>query len=48
VATDIVARFGGLVDRVGFYTPYLVADETLGEMVSALGQRSAATDRGRA
>jgi probable F420-dependent oxidoreductase len=48
VATDIVARFGGLVDRVGFYTPYLVADETLGEMVSALGQRSAAADRGRA
>ena len=36
VAADIVARFGGLVDRVGFYTPYLVADETLGELVDAL------------
>ena len=36
VADDIVARFGGLADRVGFYTPYLVADETLGELVDAL------------
>jgi probable F420-dependent oxidoreductase len=36
VATEIVARFGGQVDRVGFYTPYLVADETLGELVDAL------------
>ena len=36
VAADIVARFGGLTDRVGFYTPYLVADETLGELVDAL------------
>jgi hypothetical protein len=43
VADDIVARFGGQVDRVGFYTPYLVADETLGEMVAALGHRSAET-----
>jgi probable F420-dependent oxidoreductase len=43
VADDIVARFGGRVDRVGFYTPYLVADETLGEMVAALGHRSAET-----
>jgi probable F420-dependent oxidoreductase len=36
VAAGIGARFGGLVDRVGFYTPYLVADETLGELVDAL------------
>ena len=36
VAADIVARFGGLVDRVGFYTPYLVADETLGALVDEL------------
>ena len=36
VAADIVARFGGLADRVGFYTPYLVADDTLGELVDAL------------
>ena len=36
VADDIVARFGGLADRVGFYTPYLVADDTLGELVDAL------------
>ncbi len=42
VATDITGRFGGLVDRVGFYTPYLVADETLGELVSELGRRGTA------
>jgi len=29
-------RFGGLVDRVGFYTPYPVSDETLGELVDQL------------
>ena len=40
VAAEIVARFGGLVDRVGFYTPYLVAEDTLGELVSALGHAS--------
>ncbi len=38
VAADIVARFDGGVDRVAFYTPYPVADETLGAMVSALGR----------
>jgi probable F420-dependent oxidoreductase len=38
VATDITQRFGDLVDRVGFYTPYLVADETLAELVAALGR----------
>ena len=36
VAADIVDRFGGLVDRVGFYTPYLVAEDTLGELVAEL------------
>ena len=36
VAAEIVDRFGGLVDRVGFYTPYLVADDTLGELVDEL------------
>jgi hypothetical protein len=36
VAADIMTRFGGLADRVGFYTPYLVADDTLGELVDAL------------
>ena len=38
MADEIVHRFGGLVDRVGFYTPYLVADETLGELVDELGR----------
>ncbi len=38
VAADIRARFDGGVDRVGFYTPYPVTDETLGAMVSALGR----------
>ncbi len=41
VAADIVARFAGQVDRVGFYTPYLMADETLGQMVDALGHHAA-------
>jgi len=37
VAADVTVRFADLVDRVGFYTPYLVADETLAELVAALG-----------
>jgi probable F420-dependent oxidoreductase len=36
VAGEIVDRFGGLVDRVGFYTPYLVADDTVAELVDEL------------
>ncbi|MGD0881774.1 MAG: TIGR03617 family F420-dependent LLM class oxidoreductase [Acidimicrobiales bacterium] len=36
VAAGVATRFGGLVDRVGFYTPYLVADDTLGELVDEL------------
>ena len=46
VAADIVARFDGEVDRVGFYTPYLMADETLGAMVEALGRQTAEDDGG--
>jgi hypothetical protein len=46
VAADVVARFDGQVDRVGFYTPYLMADETLGEMVEALGHQAADADGG--
>jgi alkanesulfonate monooxygenase SsuD/methylene tetrahydromethanopterin reductase-like flavin-dependent oxidoreductase (luciferase family) len=41
VAADIVSRFAGQVDRVGFYTPYLIADETLGAMMAALRQQTA-------
>ncbi len=37
VAGVIASRFGGLVARVGFYTPYAVAEDTLGELVAALG-----------
>ena len=36
VAERIVDRFGSLVDRVAFYTPYVVAEETLAELVTAL------------
>jgi probable F420-dependent oxidoreductase len=43
VASDIVDRFGGLVERVGFYTPYEVADETLGELVAELGHLTSRT-----
>ncbi len=42
VADEIVHRFAGLVDRVGFYTPYLVADETLGELVDELARADVA------
>jgi probable F420-dependent oxidoreductase len=44
VATEIVDRVGGLVDRVGFYTPYLVADETLATLVDALAHADPRTD----
>ena len=43
VAAEIGARFGGLVDRVGFYTPSLVSEGTLGELVSALRATEADT-----
>lgn len=36
VALDIADRFGGKVDRVGFYTPYVISEETLGETVAEL------------
>ncbi len=36
VALDIADRFGGKVDRVGFYTPYVISEETLGEIVAEL------------
>jgi probable F420-dependent oxidoreductase len=36
VASDIAHRFGGLVDRVGFYTPYLISEETLAELADAM------------
>ena len=36
VAAEVAGRFGGRADRVGFYTPYLVAEETLGELVDEL------------
>jgi len=36
VGGQLGERFGGLVDRVGFYTPYGVSGETLGELVDVL------------
>ena len=39
VARDIANRFGGQVDRVAFYTPYPVTEETLGEVVTELALR---------
>ncbi len=41
---QIADRFGGLADRVAFYTPYSVSDQTLGELVDVL----AGTGRGGA
>ena len=36
VASDIARRFGDHVDRVGFYTPYRISEETLGELADAM------------
>lgn len=36
VAASIAQRFGGQVDSVGFYTPYVVETDLLGELVDAL------------
>jgi probable F420-dependent oxidoreductase len=41
VAADIAGRFGRDVDRVGFYTPYLISDETLGELVDEMASAGA-------
>ena len=40
VAIDIEERFAGRVDRVAFYTPYLISEDTLGEMVAALASEA--------
>ncbi|HUD17297.1 MAG TPA: LLM class F420-dependent oxidoreductase, partial [Acidimicrobiales bacterium] len=37
VAAQTIGRFGARVDRVGFYTPYPIADETLAQLVAELG-----------
>jgi hypothetical protein len=36
VASDIADRFGGCVDRVGFYTPHLIGEETLGALAAEM------------
>ena len=41
VAADVSARFGGLVDRIGFYTPGLMAEDTLRELVGVWRARAA-------
>ena len=41
VASDIAHRFGGLVDRVGFYTPYLISEETLAELAGEMASVAA-------
>ena len=45
VAADIATRFGDRADRVGFYTPYLVAEETLGALVDELRAVPSPPDR---
>ena len=40
VAVDIADRFAGMVDRVGFYTPYLISEDTLGDLVAELAVAS--------
>jgi probable F420-dependent oxidoreductase len=41
VAAEISARFEGLVDRIGFYTPGPMGEETVGELVGAWRTRPA-------
>ena len=36
VASDVAARFGDHVYRVGFYTPYLISEETLGDLAAEM------------
>jgi probable F420-dependent oxidoreductase len=43
VAAQIRSRFGDEVDRVGFYTPYAIGSETLGELVDAFRHGDQAT-----
>ena len=43
VGAELDRRFGSVADRVGFYFPYGIADETIGELVDAT--RSAAATR---
>jgi probable F420-dependent oxidoreductase len=38
VAAGFLDRFGGMADRVAFYTPYKVADDTIAEIVGALSR----------
>ena len=38
VARDVADRFAGHVDRVAFYTPYLISEETLGDVVAELAR----------
>ena len=40
VAREIANRFGGQVDRVAFYTPHPISEETLGEVVTELALRN--------
>jgi probable F420-dependent oxidoreductase len=43
VAAETIDRFGGLVDRVGFYTPYPIAEGTLAELVAELARAPGGT-----
>ena len=36
VAAQVLDRFGGRADRIGFYTPYAIADDCLAETIDAL------------
>ncbi len=40
VAFDIANRFADHIDRVGFYTPSRINEETLGELVSEMAAAS--------
>ena len=40
VAAELVRRFEGVATRVGFYFPYAIADDCIGELVAAVRRRT--------
>jgi probable F420-dependent oxidoreductase len=45
VASDVAGRFGGQVDRVSFYTPYFISEQTLGEVMDEMTSGRAVPDK---
>jgi probable F420-dependent oxidoreductase len=46
VASALVQRFGGLVDRVSFYTPYAIDPELLADIAQAIAEHTVPDENG--